>query len=69
MNQNRLVNCIIKALISGAVCWLAFAFGTFIVAHEKASFLETLGQGRIIAFGAMMAVVSFFSYWMRSKKP
>ena len=68
MNNNILVNCIVKAIASGVICWLAFAFGTFIVAREKAAFLETLGQGRTIAFGVMMAVVSFFSYWMRSKK-
>ena len=68
MNNNRLVNCIVKAIASGVICWLAFAFGTFIVAREKVAFLETLGQGRTIAFGVMMAVVSFFSYWMRSKK-
>ena len=68
MKNNNLINCILKALLSGAICWIAFAFGTFIVAHKNASFLDALQQGRAIAFGVMMALVSFLSYWMKRKK-
>ena len=68
MKNNNLINSIVKAILSGAVCWIAFAFGTFIVAHENASFWEALQQGKAIAFGVMIAVVSFFSYWMKGRK-
>ena len=68
MKNNSLVNCIIKALFSGAVCWVAFAFGTFIVAHKNTTFLEALGKGQGIGIGVMIAVLSFMSYLMKSKR-
>lgn len=68
MKNNSVGNCIIKALFSGAVCWVAYAFGTFIVAHKNMTFVQALGKGQGIFVGIMIAVISFMSYLMKRKK-